>query len=79
MVQSVEPPALAFSSGHDLMVRGFEPHVWLCADGTEGTEPAWNSLSLSLPLIVCALSLKNKLFKKIFFKVYLFLRERDRA
>ena len=41
-----------FGSGHDLMVCGFKPHVRLYADSTE---PAWDSLSLSL-----SLSLKNK-------------------
>ena len=36
---------LDFSSGHDLMVHGVEPHVWLC---TDNVEPAWDSLSPSL-------------------------------
>ena len=35
---------LDFGSGHDLMVRKFEPHVGLC---TNSVEPAWNSLSPS--------------------------------
>ena len=47
LVQWVEHPTLGFGSGHGLMVRGFEPHVGLRADGLE---PAWDSLSLSLSL-----------------------------
>ena len=40
--------ALDLGLGHDLMVRGVKPLVWLCADSIE---PVWNSLSsLSLPL-----------------------------
>ena len=42
-----------FSSGHDLMVGEFEPHVGLCTDCVES---AWDCLSLSLPL-PCSLSL----------------------
>ena len=37
-----------FSSGRDLVVRGFEPRVELCADSLEA---ASDSLSLSLPLL----------------------------
>ena len=51
MAQSVKHPTLGFSSGHDLAVHGFEPHVGLCADGAE---PAWDSLSLSLSLSLSA-------------------------
>ena len=38
-----------FRSGHDVIVRGIQPCVGLCADGVE---PAWDPLSpfLSLPL-----------------------------
>ena len=50
--QSVKHPTLDFSSGHSLMVLEFEPHISLCVDSME---PAWVSLSPSLPL-----SLKNK-------------------
>ena len=46
MAQSVECPALAFSSGHDLTVRGLEPHVRL---RTDSVEFAGDSLSLPLP------------------------------
>ena len=35
-----------FGSRHDLVVRGFEPHIGLCADSAG---PAWDSPSLSLP------------------------------
>ena len=45
MAQLVEHLTLGFGSGHDLTVRGFEPHVGLCADSVE---PAWDSLSPSL-------------------------------
>ena len=36
-------PTLDFGSGHDLTVCEFEPHIGLSADGTES---AWDSLSL---------------------------------
>ena len=47
--QSVKCLTLDFCSGHDLIVRGFEPRVGLCADNTK---VAWDSHSpsLSLPL-----------------------------
>ena len=45
--QSVKRPTLDFSSGYDLTVGGFEPLTGLCADSVE---PAWDSLSLPLPL-----------------------------
>ena len=35
VAQWVEHPTLCFSSGHDLMVCGSEPHVELCAGGVE--------------------------------------------
>ena len=47
MAQSVEHLTLDFGSGHDLVVRGIESHIRLCADGAE---PAWDSLSPSLSL-----------------------------
>ena len=51
MAQSVKRQTLDFGSGHDLTVRGIEPHSGLCADSIE---PAWDSLSLSLLLLhVC--------------------------
>ena len=52
----VKGPTLGFSSGHDLTVCGFKPHVRLCADGVE---PAWDSLSapsLAQLLPTCAVS-----------------------
>ena len=57
MAQSVERPTLGFGSGHDLTVRGFKPSIGLRADIAE---PAWDSLSLSLPL-PCSISKINKL------------------
>ena len=45
VAQSVKPPILGFSSGHDLTVRESEPHIRLHSDSTE---PAWDSLSPSL-------------------------------
>ena len=48
---------LDLSAGHDLTLRGFEPHVGLCAD-SEG--PAWDSLSSSLcHFPACTLSLEK--------------------
>ena len=60
MAQLVKRPTLGFSSGHDLTVHEFEPRTGLCADSVE---PAWDSLSL--PLHLLAVALKNKV-KKIF-------------
>ena len=61
MAQVVECPTLDFSSGHDLMVLEFKPCIGLCVDGTE---PAWDSLSL-LPSLSAmhALSLSLKINK----------------
>ena len=53
--------ALDFGSGHDLMVRGIEPHVRIWADSAE---PAWDSLSPSLsapPPLMLSLSQNKKL------------------
>ena len=62
LAQSVEHPTLDFGSGHDLTVHEFKPRVRLCADITE---PACDSLSLSLspsasalPLLVLCLYFK---------------------
>ena len=64
MAQLVRRLTFGFSSGHDLMVCEFEPHVGLQADSME---PAWDSFSPSLstpPLLALCLSLKiNKLNK----------------
>ena len=67
VVQSVQRLTLDFGSGHDVTVRGIEPHIRL---HTDSREPAWDSLSpspsLSVPLpMVLSLSLKiNKLTEK---------------
>ena len=61
MAQSVKHPTLDFGSGHDLTVGKTEHCVWFC---TDSVEPAWVSLSLSLPLSLIMLSLalsQNKL------------------
>ena len=47
MAQSVKHPTLDLGSGRDLMVRGIETLVRLCANSAE---PAWDSLFLSLSL-----------------------------
>ena len=60
VAQSVEHLTLGFSSGHDLMVREFEPHMGLSA---VSTEPALDPLSpfISAPPLLClSFSLKNK-------------------
>ena len=61
VARSVKCPTLDFGSGHDLIVRGFEPHIGLCA---VSAEPAWNSISPPLsapPLLLClSLALSNK-------------------
>ena len=47
VAQLVKRPTLDFSAGHDLTVREFEACIGPYA---ENTEPAWDSLPLSLPL-----------------------------
>ena len=72
----VKPLTLDFSSGHDLTVCEFKPHVRLCADGVQ---PAWDSLSPSLtapPPLMLVLSLskiKNKHKKNFILKLLLLL------
>ena len=51
-----------FGSGHDLMVREFEPHAGLCADSSEPGARFWLCVSLSLcPSLTCAVSLSLSL------------------
>ena len=57
VAQSVECLTLGFGSGHDLRVREFKPHVGLC---TDSAEPAWDSLSLSAPLLIMLSLSENK-------------------
>ena len=67
MAQSVERPALDFSSGDDLMVCGFELRVSLCADSME---PAWDSLSSSLSLsLSLSPSVPPRLVLSLFLKI----------
>ena len=69
MAQLVECLTLDFGSGHELVVLGIEPPIWLCADSMG---PAWDSLSppLSAPLLsTCTLSVSQNKYmnlKKIF-------------
>ena len=56
MVQSVKGLTLGFSSGHDLTVCEFEPHV---GPGADSAEPAWDSLSVTTPLTL-SVSLSQK-------------------
>ena len=61
VAQSVQCATLDFHSGHDLLVRGFEPGVVLCADGAE---PALDPLSPSRcpsHAHTCAHSLSRKI------------------
>ena len=46
VAQSLKHMTLGFSSGHDLTVRGIEPHIGHVNSLT--VEPAWDSLSPSL-------------------------------
>ena len=51
----VRRPTLDFDSGHDLMVREFEPHIGFF---TDSMELAWDSFSFSLSQsLPCSLSL----------------------
>ena len=66
VAQSVQHLALDFGLGHDLTVHEIEPCVGLCADNKE---PAWDSLSLSLPLpCLLAHALSGSLKINIFLK-----------
>ena len=60
MAQLVKGLSLGYSSGHDLTVCEFEPHIGLFPDGSE---PAWDPLSLSTlsapPLLALCLSLSQ--------------------
>ena len=49
MAQSIKHTTLGFSTGHDLMVPGFEPRVGLRADSVDA---AWDSLFLPLSLFL---------------------------
>ena len=61
VAQSLKHLTLGFSSGHDLMVHEFEPHIGFCADSVE---PAWDSLSPSLcPSPTCTVSVSLKINK----------------
>ena len=56
VTQSVEHLTLDFGSGHNLMIRGIEPRVRLCADSAE---PALDSLFpflSALPLLAVSFS-----------------------
>ena len=46
VAQSVKCLTLGFSSGHDLTLCEFKPHIGLCADSAV---PAWDSLSAPRP------------------------------
>ena len=60
VAQSAEHLTLDFGSGHDLTVRGIEPHVKLYAGGVELD---WDSVHLSLPFTLLSLSLSLSLSK----------------
>ena len=75
MAQLVKRPTHDVGSGHDLLVCEIESCIQLC---TDSTETAWDSLSLSTPLLLThSLSLSNKYFLKKIVNVYLFLRQRE--
>ena len=59
MAQWGKRPIADFSSGHDLVVHGFEPRIGLCADIAK---PVWDFfLSLSLSLPACSLFLSQQI------------------
>ena len=66
MAQSVKHTTLDFSSGHDLMVHGFEPHVGLWTDSCGACLGFSLSFSLSAPpLLTFSLKINKQTFKKI--------------
>ena len=70
VAQLVKNLILDFGSGHDLMVREFEPHIRFCADNAE---PAWDSLSplsLSAPLsLILPLSFSLSKIKEYYWNI----------
>ena len=50
LARSVKHLTLDFSSGHDLMVCGIEPHIRFCADSAK---PAWDFSLCVPPLLTC--------------------------
>ena len=60
MAQSIKYLTPNFTSGHDLKVREFEPHIGLC---TDSAVQAQDVVSLPLPHS-CTLTLKINLRKK---------------
>ena len=58
VAQLVKHLPLNLGSGLDLTVCEFKPCIGLCADGTE---PAWDSLSLSLSPLMLSISLSLSL------------------
>ena len=67
MAQWVKRLTLDFGSGQEIVVHEIEPQVRLSADSTE---PAWDSLSPSLPSPPLLVHARNLSFKinKLFFK-----------
>ena len=53
----VKPPTPGFGSGHNLMFRGFKPHVGLHADGVDGTCLGFSLSAPLLPTLSVSLSL----------------------
>ena len=68
-------------SWHDVTAHGFEPCIWLCADSSEPGACFRFCLLLSLCLLPVPSLSKNKhqKKKKVFFNIYLFSRESERA
>ena len=50
--------SLDFHSGHELMVREFQPHVGLCNDSVEPVEDSMSPSVSGPPLFSLSLSLK---------------------
>ena len=62
VAKSAKRPALDISSGQDLMVCGFKPHVGFC---TDRAEPAWESRFPSLSALPAPLSLSKEIQNKL--------------
>ena len=76
MAQSVKHLTLGFSSGHDLTVHEFEPHIGLHVDRVSLLGILSLSFSLALPLIILSPSLSLCLSLSLSLKINFFKKDK---